>query len=223
MLDVACGPGNLAIGFAPYVAHCIAIDIEPEMLRAARTEAANQTNITFQQTPIEDLTAPPASFDFATIGRAIHWLPQEATLAVFERVIAPNGLIAVCTSAATDAPCNAWSATFRDLRQKWSTDYNESRYRPNLDAWFAPSRFRRTIELSATQTCTFTIEHLINRALSFSVTSPATLGSRRPEFESELRTALQSFATDGAVHEEIEARATIFQASSRLHVTDIKS
>jgi SAM-dependent methyltransferase len=213
MLDVACGPGNLAIGFAPYVGTCLAIDIEPEMLRVA-TEAASQTNITFQQTPIEDLTAPQSSFDFVTIGRAIHWLPQEASLAVFERVIAGNGLIAVCAAAATDAPCNAWTANFRDLRRKWSNDYDESRYRPDLDAWFAPSPFRRTHELTATQTYTFTIEHLINRALSFSVTSPAVLGDRRTEFESELRTALDPFANNGALQEEIEAKAIIFEAKT---------
>ena len=36
LLDIACGPAPLAIGFAPYVASCVGVDPEPGMLAAAR-------------------------------------------------------------------------------------------------------------------------------------------------------------------------------------------
>jgi len=35
ILDLGCGPGQLAIAFAPYAASVVAIDPEPKMLRAA--------------------------------------------------------------------------------------------------------------------------------------------------------------------------------------------
>ena len=56
--------GNLAIGFAPYVAECTAVDLEPEMLRVAR-ELASTANakIEFVESGIEDLTCEPGSFE----------------------------------------------------------------------------------------------------------------------------------------------------------------
>src|ERR1035438_6724162 len=40
LLDVGCGPGMLAIGFAPLVGSCIGLDPEPLMIAAARSAAA---------------------------------------------------------------------------------------------------------------------------------------------------------------------------------------
>jgi SAM-dependent methyltransferase len=211
MLDVACGPGNLAIGFSPYVAECMAVDREPEMLRVARVLAAEaNANITFLESGIEDLNCQAGCFDFATIGRALHWLPREATLAVFERVIAAGGRIAICGSTTTDVPMNAWAAKFRELRRTWASEYDESRYRPDMDQWFAPSRFRRIDDIAVKSRHRVTIPHLIGRALSFSITSPAVLGERRPQFEAALKDALEPFAVDGTVEEEVVALATIF-------------
>jgi SAM-dependent methyltransferase len=211
MLDVGCGPGNLAIGFAPFVASCTAIDIEPEMLRVARLAAIDAgANVQFFQTSIEQFGAAEDSFDFVTIGRALHWLSRETTLAVLERVVVVGGHLAICGSAATDAPVNAWTAKFREIRRRWSSDPDESRYRPDLDAWFASSSFQRVDEITVQQRCRFTIDELIGRGLSFSITSPAVLGPRRAEFEAEIRAVLEPFAVDGVVEEEVMAKAMVF-------------
>jgi len=204
MLDVACGPGNLAIGFAPFVGSITAIDIEPEMLRLARQHASQ---IRFLQTPIEELDAEPSSFDFVTIGRALHWLPREATLAVFERILAPNGRIAICAAIAETSD---WTEKFRELRRAWSNEHDETKYRPNLDDWFAPSRLRQLDQIFVQQTYRFTLDEIIGRALSFSITSPAVLGPRRTEFENALRTTLEPFLKDGLLEEEITGKAIIF-------------
>jgi SAM-dependent methyltransferase len=39
LLDVGCGPGMLAIGFAPFVGSCTGLDPEPLMIAAARSAA----------------------------------------------------------------------------------------------------------------------------------------------------------------------------------------
>jgi SAM-dependent methyltransferase len=207
MLDVGCGPGNLAIGFAPLVGPCRAIDLEPEMLRMARMAAAELgIGIEFEQMAIEELAASDGAFDFVTIGRALHWLAHEATLAVFERAMAEGGRIAVCVSTSMDAP---WEHKYKEIRRAWSSDPNESRYRPDLDQWFAVSRFRRLDEISIVVERRVTVDELVGRALSFSITSPAVLGERRPEFERELRTALDEFATQGSIEEQVMAKASI--------------
>lgn len=211
LLDVGCGPGLLAIGFAPFVGHCTAIDPEPEMLRAARAAAAKASvDITFLETGIEDLNCGNASFDFVTIGRALHWFSREAALAVLDRVVSPGGRIAICGSAVTDAPVNAWAVSFKAIRSAWAPDFDESRHKPNLDQWFAESRFRKLDETRIEHRHRVSVPDLVRRAVSFSITSPAILGERQPQYEAEIEAALEPFANAGAVEEELAVTAMIF-------------
>lgn len=211
LLDVGCGPGNLAIGFAPFVGSCTAIDREPEMLRAAHLAVVQAgVDITFIQTTLEDLDSGDGSFDFVTIGRALHWLSRETALTVLKRIVAPGGRIAVCGSTASDAPVNEWLGKFKDIRRAWASDPDESRYKIDRDQWFASSRFRKIDQINVEHRHTVTVPELVGRALSFSITSPAVLGDRRPQFEEELRAALEPFAQNGAIEEEVVAKATVF-------------
>ena len=210
MLDIGCGPGNLAIGFAPFVGVSTAIDVEPEMLHAAQAAAKSAgVEISFVQQPIERLEASANSFDFVTIGRALHWLSPEPTLAVLEEVVSPAGRIAICGSKASDSTANAWNAEFTRLRRAWSADPDESRYRIDVDRWFAPSSFRNLDEVEVPYRHGVSIPELVARALSFSTTSPEVLGERRAEFEAEVAAALLPFATNNAVEEELLVTATI--------------
>ncbi len=210
LLDVGCGPGILAIGFAPFVGHSTAIDREPEMLRAAQLAAAEAgVDVKFIQTAIEDLQGEN-DFDFVTIGRALHWLSRETTLAVLERIVAPGGRIAICGSSTRARRSNGWVAKFREVRKAWAPDWDESRYKIDMDDWFAPSRFRKVDDIAVEHRHPVTIPELIGRALSFSITSPAVVGERRPQFEAELRAALEPFAENGAMEEGVIAKATVF-------------
>ncbi len=213
LLDVGCGPGSLAIGFARFVGSCTAVDPEPAMLKAARAAAAEaKLDITFMDTGIEDLDAGSGSFDLVTIGRALHWFPREAALTVLERIAAPGGRIAICGSAVTDAPVNAWATTFKAVRRAWSPDYDESRYKLDLDQWFAASRFRKLDEIRVEYRHRVRVPELVGRAVSFSPSSPAVLGERRPQFEAEIEAAVATYANAGSVEEELAVTATVFGA-----------
>jgi SAM-dependent methyltransferase len=210
LLDVGCGPGILAIGFAPFVGSCTAIDPEPAMLRAAQAAAAEATlDITFIQTGIEDLDCADGSLDLITIGRALHWFPRDAALAVLERIVAPGGRIAICGSADTDAPVNAWAKRFKEIRSSWSPDYDGSRYKPDLDQWFAGSRFRKLEEIRVLHRHRVGVPELVGRGVSFSLSSPAVLGHRRPQFEADIAAAVAPFADAGSVEEELAVTATV--------------
>ena len=45
VLDVACGPGTLTELVAPHVAHVLAVDFAPAMVRACRDRLASQTQV----------------------------------------------------------------------------------------------------------------------------------------------------------------------------------
>jgi SAM-dependent methyltransferase len=207
-LDIGTGPGPLAIGFAPFVGTCTAVDREPEMLQAAGTAAASaNARIEFIQGSIEDLEFAAGSFDFVTIGRALHWLPLDRVLPTLERIVVPAGTIAICSSTTAETPSNRWIAKFKGLRTAWSSNPEDSRHKIYQTEWFAGSRFRKIDEITVRHQQKVTVDELVKRALSFSGTSPEMLGERRKQFEREIVAALEPFACSGELDEELAAKA----------------
>jgi SAM-dependent methyltransferase len=212
LIDIGCGPGSLAIGFVPYVKSCMGVDVETEMLAAARVEAARAgVHIELIQARIEDLPPDIGRFQAVTIGRALHWFDRDQAIAVLERIVDSNGWIATCGTRSYSAAAQGWTGTFHDIRRSWSSDPDESRYHINTEDWFRGSRFRKVEEIEVTESQQVTIADLIGRALSLSTTSPDVLGDRRPAFEAAMREALEPLAKDGAFEEQVTALATVLR------------
>jgi SAM-dependent methyltransferase len=212
LIDIGCGPGLLAVGFAPYVRSCVGVDVETEMLAAARVEAARAgMRLELIQARIEDLPADIGTFDAVTIGRALHWFDRDEALAVLERIVAENGWIAICGTRAFGAAIHDWGGKFHEVRRAWSSDPEESRYHIDFEEWFRGSRFHKKEDVEVVESHQVTIPDLIGRALSISTTSPEFLGDRRPAFEAALREALEPLATGGVFDEQITAVAMILR------------
>lgn len=212
LIDIGCGPGSLAIGFAPYVKCCVGVDLETEMLAAARVEAARAgVHVELIQAGIEDLQAGIGQFQAVTVGRALHWFDRDEAIAVLERVVEPGGWIAICGTRNHSAASQGWTGKFHEIRRAWSSDPDESRYHINLTDWFRGSRFRKAGEIEVTENHQVTIPDLIGRALSLSTTSPEVLGDRRPQFEAAMREALEPLSDDGLFDERVTAIATILR------------
>src|SRR5437899_12004288 len=78
LLDLACGPGRVAVALAPSFERVWGVDLEPEMIEVGRREATRRgaNNITWSVVRAEDLEAPSARFDLITVGEAFHRLDQ---------------------------------------------------------------------------------------------------------------------------------------------------
>lgn len=164
------------------------------------------------ETRLLDVGTGPGSFDAVTIGRALYWLSGETAIPVLDRILAPGGWIAICGStAASDSAVNAWNEEYRQIRNAFTTDPNETRYKPDLDQWFSSSRFRRTADIAVEHRREISVDDLVARALSFSTTSPAVLGTRQPEFEDQIRAVLEPCARRGFLEEQLRSVATIFR------------
>jgi SAM-dependent methyltransferase len=212
LIDIGCGPGSLAIGFAPFVKSCVGVDVETEMLEAARVEAARAgVHLELIQARIEELPADVGVFQAVTIGRALHWFDRDEALAVMERIVAENGWIAICGTRAVSPAIRNWSGTFHEVRRAWSCDPDERCYHIDFAEWFRGSRFRKVEEIEVVESHQVTIADLIGRALSMSTTSPQVLGDRRPAFEEAMRQALEPLAKDGVLDEQITALAMILR------------
>jgi SAM-dependent methyltransferase len=209
LLDAGCGPGLLAIGFAPYVGSCAGVDPEPGMIRAARA-AAKEAGIQLRliEGRLEDLPESVGTFDLVTIGRALHWVDREVTLRVLDRVVAADGAIISCGSK---AEANRWLKPYEEVRSAWASERDGRYYRIDHEAWFAGSRFRVVDEITVRHCHRVTITDLIGRALSKSNTSPEVLGDRRQAFEAAVMGVLEPFAVKGFLDEEIVSVATVMR------------
>ena len=119
LIDLGTGPGLLALGFAPYVERIFGVDPEPAMIAEAR-KAATAAGVEF---PIllgraEDLQAGVGRFELIVIGRALHWMEREPTLAALARILAPDGRILICGASSSEA--NPWRGAYEAVLQKWS-------------------------------------------------------------------------------------------------------
>lgn len=89
-LDVACGSGQLTAQLADHFEHIVGIDRSEAQL----AHGIRKDNITYER--IKDATDlshfKEASFDCVTIAQGLHWLPLEATLKEFHRVLKPGGI-----------------------------------------------------------------------------------------------------------------------------------
>ena len=97
ILDIGCGTGTLARGFARRGCHVTGIDLDQRMLdEASRLAQGEDLEISWQQAPAENTKLPASSFDAVTAGQCWHWFDQEKTIPECVRLLKPNGKLAVC-------------------------------------------------------------------------------------------------------------------------------
>ncbi len=106
LLEFGCGTGTTALLHAPHVKHIRATDISAKMIEIARGKAEVQgiTNVTFEQTGIEDLTVADGSVDMVLAMSILHLLEDmDAMLAKVHRMLKPGGLLVSSTVCIGDS------------------------------------------------------------------------------------------------------------------------
>jgi ubiquinone/menaquinone biosynthesis C-methylase UbiE len=210
MIDLGTGPGLLAFGFAPYVGSVVGVDPEPAMIAEAQQAALSQKiALTLIEGRAEALPADLGRFDLVTIGRALHWMEREATLATLDRILARDGRILICRSSARVEE-NAWRETYDSVLRSSGNARSGSRWKMT-EVFFDNTRFVRSADIKVTHNHEITPQALVERALTRSTTSPAVLGPRIDAFRAELLAALAPFFPESTGREVIEASAWVFR------------
>ncbi|WP_299393203.1 class I SAM-dependent methyltransferase [Pelagibius sp.] len=210
LADLASGPGALAQGFSPYVSACLLVDAEPEMLAVARRGNYKEPcEADFLCASVEDLPLEVGVFDIVTIGRALHWLPHQATRATLQQITKPGGHVLICEAGTFRYEYNPWHKDFNAVRQRYTKEDPFVGSQGNA-MFFSGSSFRWRGNTTIIDTQMVSIDKLIERAFSYSSTARDVLGDQAAAMEADLQAALRPHARDGLVQEVIYSAAQVF-------------
>ncbi|WP_024506689.1 class I SAM-dependent methyltransferase [Bradyrhizobium sp. ARR65] len=210
LIDLGTGPGLLALGFAAYVGRIVGVDPEPAMIAAAR-EAAVRTGQAFAliEGRAEQLPHDVGTFEVVTIGRALHWMDRAAIAALFERLVAPNGVIVVCSARSAADGRNPWLDEYNAARQFWSGTDGSAHHRQDLAALLGGTRFRLAETIEVESNHEITPRDLAQRVLTFSTSSPAVLGDKAGAMLADVERRMQRFSREGVITEIVVSKAEI--------------
>jgi SAM-dependent methyltransferase len=215
LLDLGCGPGQLALAFAPFVGEVVGIDPEPEMLRIARSEARRAgCGIAFREGSSRDLGVDPGMFRLVVMGRAFHWMDRQETLVSLNRIIQPEGAVVLFEDHHPKVPDNRWSKTFERLIDRYA-EGDAARTNRRAPGWLSheavllDSPFPHLERLSVLERRSTPVERFVDRALSLSSVSHVQIGARADDLARELHEVMDGFARDGMVTEVVESAALI--------------
>ncbi|WP_445220563.1 class I SAM-dependent methyltransferase [Bradyrhizobium sp. Pa8] len=216
LIDLGTGPGLLALGFGPYVGRVVGVDAEPEMIEAARRAAAGAGRyITLIEGKAETLAPDIGSFDVVTIGRALHWMDRDLTLALLDRLVAHDGAIAICASFSATDGRNPWLDGYNEARRRWSPAklWEEAgrgtRTHRDLPAFFRGSSFQPAELVSIETSHLVGLHDLAERTLTYSSSSPEALGENADAMLRDVGQHLAAFSRDGAIAETVVSTAQI--------------
>jgi len=220
LLDLGCGAGEVALGFAPFVATLTGMDGEQAMLEEA-SKRARTMGRTIKSIHCKVDDAPPdlGRFHLITMGRAHWFMHTPVCLARIDQWLAPGGYILVCAPR-QNAETAEWRKVYDTTRHKWAKwaatkhpeliELSEKRQLA-ANQFFQGTKFEPWRKVGARGQRTLELEHLIKRALGSPSTTRAVLGAETDRMIVELRSAMAPFFQNGPVTENHVTAGVIFR------------
>jgi SAM-dependent methyltransferase len=207
-IDLACGPGRVALAIAPRFAEIRAVDLEPEMVEAGRREAdrLGVSNIRWSIGRAEDFEAPAGAFHLVTAGEAFHRLDRPRIAALAYRWLAPGGAFVTLGSEnflMGEAP---WRRVLAEVVRTFIAEPARRLGAPNApiaeeiadeEATLRAAGFAPVVTREFGAAHEWRLPELLGNLRSTSVLSRAALGDRHQAFEAALGDALLAHDPSG--------------------------
>jgi ubiquinone/menaquinone biosynthesis C-methylase UbiE len=186
VLDLGCGTGALALGFAPYCKSVLAVDKSASMMSHRR---GSPDNVRFLLADLNaEITTLPVRADLVIIGMAVHLFDREKLIPLLDAVTTPSAAVFICGT--TISPETPWFAHYSKLRKQYSTlkvpldVYGEAR--------FSDTPWSRGRSLRVTTRARFSARNLLDHALSYPCSLEGILKDK-DGFERNLETLLSPY------------------------------
>lgn len=215
VMDLGCGPGQIAVALAPLAGEVVGIDPEPEMLAVAAEAAARAgVRIAWRQGSSYDLGPELGRFRLVTMGRSFHWMDRVETLRRLDTMIDPGGAVVLVHDDHPKVPDNRWERPYRELLERYSEEDVGRQIRRSPDwlnhtAVLLDSPFSRLEEVAVIERRRIQTESLIDRALSMSSVRAGTIGDRVEALIAEIEGLMAEYEVDGMVTEVVASTALI--------------
>ena len=197
VLDLATGPGRLALALAPSLREIVAVDVEPEMLDEGRRVARREgiANVQWVRARAEEVTIASGSLDLVTIGEAFHRLDQDVVLRRIRQWLKVGGCVAVVGCFGVLAGDYPWQESLRRAVSGWTkarpgVPSGQPRGQPHDTARLVEAGFNDVTNRDFVESHTWTREGILGHLLSTSRFSLAALGDERDAFEKLILGAL---------------------------------
>jgi len=213
LLDLACGPGRLALALAPSFHEVLAVDAEEEMLAVGQLQAARRGvgNVRWELARAEDLKASAASFELVTIGEAFHRLDQPRVAPLVFGWLQPGGGVATLGNYGILAGREPWQRIVLGAVRKWAPapPAEPPSHRPpigpeNDAAVLRAAGFQDVASHPFLEERVWTIPEIFGYLYSTSICSRRVLGAAPAAFEAELTAALLAHDPAGRYRESLQ-------------------
>jgi len=195
VLDVGCGPGNIARAMTAFANRVDAVDVSAAMLTLGRgLSDGDDPCLNWLHGRVEDVAlAPP--YALVTAGASLHWMDLETVLPRFADALHASGVLAI---AHLPTPHYPWGDTLHALIRQYSTLQN---YQPfdmiallESRKLFTKEGEHETTPVPFTQSVEdFITFHHSMSSLDREVMTAADIAA----FDDALRAAVTPYATDG--------------------------
>jgi len=220
LLDLACGTGEVALAFADRVADIWAIDLEPEMVEAARQNGLGRGvgRVHWLVGRAEDAELPEDHFGVVATGRAFHRLNRPLIAQLSTRWLRCGGYF-IDMGADTSGlfkPSEPWLAAAGKVYERWLPRAHKSRDevtsssapdqpKATTQAVLAEGGFEQVAKHEFPVPYVWEIDQFIGYLCSTSYSSREFWGEAWADFEFDLRNTLATFAPAGVLTETISA------------------
>ena len=212
LLDLGCGVGEVALGFAPFVASLTGMDLEQPMLDALGKRAeAMGVHIRLIHSSVEEAPADMGRFHLITMGRA-HWFMHTPTSLIrLDQWLTSGGAILVCFP--TKHPDNAeWYRVYSATRDKWVRGNLREMTRLTADQFFEGTDFVLAERVIVQGEKRLELEHLVRRALGTANSSRAVLSvTETDEMSEAIRSAMTPYFRNGPITERHLTLGSIYR------------
>jgi ubiquinone/menaquinone biosynthesis C-methylase UbiE len=214
LLDLCTGTGAVVRALIGRFDDVIAVDVDPEMLAVADMllgQRPEPATLTLQQGRAENFVPPPGwRADLVTIGRAFHWLDRSAVLARLDKVVRPEGAVAILGEVSFWAVTGGWKAAVRSVIQEFLGEARRagsglfSEQSQSAREVLQQSPFRQVEEIALPVRRTWTSDTILGYLYSTSFAARRLFGDRLASFDCAVRQRLSEFGNDDTFLEECD-------------------
>jgi SAM-dependent methyltransferase len=220
-IDVGCGPGIIALRLAHLFDEMIGVDADRHMLEQAAQRAIERgiTNTRWVQMRAEDLPGDLGTFRVATFAQSFHWMDRARVAEKIHAMLQPGGAFVQVNHwsiAGEPAPESPYPFPPEDdVAQLVRTYLGESRRAgqgvlPSTKLDDEPEVLHAAgfgdperVPLPGGEVVVSSVDDIVARHYSVSGSAPHLFGSRKEEFEQELRTLLNAASESGKFAERV--------------------